>query len=145
MCSVRFVPDQRPDDLVAKLKAHVETQFSKLKSGNNVSVKVKSVGDWWEADPQSKLFRLAENALFKVRHLRSSAHYNFVQNEQFCNKFLHMTDLTKLLTLLSSLLPGTIAHWKYVRTLQIGDRTQVVVIAVVGQSYISENVEILDR
>lgn len=24
---------------------------------------MKSVGDWWEADPESKLFRLAERAL----------------------------------------------------------------------------------
>ena len=51
---------------MAKLKAHVEREFAALKSGNSVSVRVKSVGDWWEADPQSKLFRLAENALFKV-------------------------------------------------------------------------------
>ena len=65
-CSVRFVPDQRPDDLVAKLRAHVEEEFAVLRSKNTVSVKVKSVGDWWEADPQSKLFRLAENALHKV-------------------------------------------------------------------------------
>lgn len=28
-----------------------------------VSVRVKSVGDWWEADLESKLFRLAEGAL----------------------------------------------------------------------------------
>ena len=28
-----------------------------------MSVRVKSVGDWWEADPESKLFRLAERAL----------------------------------------------------------------------------------
>ena len=64
-CSVRFVPDQRPEDLVAKLKAHVEAEFAALRSGNSVSVRVKSVGDWWEADPQSKLFRLAERALYK--------------------------------------------------------------------------------
>ena len=65
-CSVRFVPDQRPDDLVAKLRAHMEEEFAQLHSKNSVSVKVKSVGDWWEADPKSKLFRLAENALHKV-------------------------------------------------------------------------------
>lgn len=63
---MRFVPDQRPDDLVAKLRSHVEEEFSQLRSKNSVSVKVKSVGDWWEADPKSKLFRLAENALYKV-------------------------------------------------------------------------------
>ena len=28
-----------------------------------MSIRVKSVGDWWEADPESKLFRLAEKAL----------------------------------------------------------------------------------
>ena len=50
---------------MAKLKAHVESEFVALRSGNSVSVRVKSVGDWWEADPQSKLFRLAERALYK--------------------------------------------------------------------------------
>lgn len=66
-CSVRFVPDQRPEDLVAKLTSHVVAKFAALMSSNNVSVRVKSVGDWWEADPQSKLFKLAENALYQVR------------------------------------------------------------------------------
>lgn len=44
-------------------RAHVEHEFKKLRSSNNVSLRVKSVGDWWEADPESKLFRLAERAL----------------------------------------------------------------------------------
>lgn len=26
-------------------------------------MRVKSVGDWWEADPESKLFKMAERAL----------------------------------------------------------------------------------
>ena len=66
LCSVRFVPDQRPEDLVAKLTAYVESEFEKLESGNTLNVRVKSVGDWWEADPESKLFRLAEKALQKA-------------------------------------------------------------------------------
>ena len=41
----------------------MEHEFNKLRSSNAVSVRVKSVGDWWEADPESKLFRLAERAL----------------------------------------------------------------------------------
>ena len=44
-------------------RAHIEHEFNKLRSSNCVSVRVKSVGDWWEADPESKLFRLAERAL----------------------------------------------------------------------------------
>lgn len=75
-CSVRFVPDQRPEDLVSKLRSHVEAEFARLKSSNKVSVKVKSVGDWWEADPQSKLFRLAENALYKVALHLPTAHHS---------------------------------------------------------------------
>lgn len=71
-CSVRFVPDQRPEELVRKLTEHVEREFESLGSGNAVSVRVKSVGDWWEADPQSKLFRLAENALYKVSTVDTS-------------------------------------------------------------------------
>ena len=64
-CSIRFVPDQRPEDLLDKLKQHVERIFAALHSSNTVSVRVKSIGDWWEADPQSKLFRLAERALHR--------------------------------------------------------------------------------
>ena len=41
----------------------MDHEFNKLRSSNVVSVRVKSVGDWWEADPESKLFRLAERAL----------------------------------------------------------------------------------
>lgn len=44
-------------------RAQIEHEFNKLRSSNSVSVRVKSVGDWWEADPESKLFRLAERAL----------------------------------------------------------------------------------
>ena len=44
-------------------RAHIDHEFNKLRSSNVVSVRVKSVGDWWEADPESKLFRLAERAL----------------------------------------------------------------------------------
>ena len=41
----------------------MDHEFNKLRSSNVVSVRVKSVGDWWEADPQSKLFCLAERSL----------------------------------------------------------------------------------
>ena len=37
--------------LIAALRAHVEDAFAKLGSSNSVSVRVKSVGDWWEVRP----------------------------------------------------------------------------------------------
>ncbi|EIE27434.1 Zn-dependent exopeptidase [Coccomyxa subellipsoidea C-169] len=61
--SVRFVPDQDAEQLIAALRAHVDTAFSALGSSNTAAVRVKSVGDWWEADPESKLFKMAERAL----------------------------------------------------------------------------------
>ena len=45
------------------MRAHVEREFAKLGSSNCAGVRVKSVGDWWEADPESKLFKMAERAL----------------------------------------------------------------------------------
>lgn len=41
----------------------MDTAFSALGSSNTAAVRVKSVGDWWEADPESKLFKMAERAL----------------------------------------------------------------------------------
>jgi len=41
----------------------VEHEFKKLRSANSIALRVRSVGDWWEADPESRLFRLAERAV----------------------------------------------------------------------------------
>ena len=41
----------------------MEHEFKKLRSANGVAVRVRSVGDWWEADPGGRLFRLAERAV----------------------------------------------------------------------------------
>ena len=49
-----------------QLTEFVTQEFAALNSGNEVRVKVKSIGDWWEADPGSNLSKLAEKALFKV-------------------------------------------------------------------------------
>lgn len=61
--SVRFVPNQDSAHLVECLTAHMQHEFAKLRSGNELSVKVHSIGDWWEADPDSPLMRLAERAV----------------------------------------------------------------------------------
>lgn len=46
-------------------RAHVQHEFRKLRSANRVSVRLRSVGDWYEADPGSRLFKLAERAVEK--------------------------------------------------------------------------------
>ncbi|KAK9839468.1 hypothetical protein WJX81_003920 [Elliptochloris bilobata] len=61
--SVRFVPDQDAEELITALRQHVDTVFAGLGSSNTVTVRVKSVGDWWEADPESRLFKMAERAV----------------------------------------------------------------------------------
>jgi alpha-glucosidase (family GH31 glycosyl hydrolase) len=41
----------------------VQHEFRKLRSANRVAVRLRSVGDWYEADPGSRLFSLAERAV----------------------------------------------------------------------------------
>lgn len=61
--SCRFVPDQKAETLIEHLTTHIHHEFAKLRSGNSISVKVHSVGDWWEAHPGSELMQLAEKAV----------------------------------------------------------------------------------
>ena len=64
--SVRFVPDQDSDVIIKRLTDHLKHEFAKLRSGNSIKVTVHSIGDWWEADPNCRLVRLAEDAIRKV-------------------------------------------------------------------------------
>lgn len=61
--SIRFVPKQDKDALAQCLGAHVEHEFAKLRSKNRVTVTVVTAGDWWEANVDSKFFKMAERAV----------------------------------------------------------------------------------
>ncbi|RMZ55212.1 hypothetical protein APUTEX25_005490 [Auxenochlorella protothecoides] len=61
--AIRFVPAQRPESLVEHLRAHVAHEFAKLRTGNEIAVKVHSIGDWWEADEASPYTKLAERVV----------------------------------------------------------------------------------
>ena len=61
--SIRFVPEQDAGALIAALRAHVAAEFARLGSANRVAVRVHSVGDWWEADPESEVFKMAARAV----------------------------------------------------------------------------------
>ena len=41
----------------------MDTVFASLGSSNTVEVHIKSLGDYWEADPESRLFKMAERAV----------------------------------------------------------------------------------
>lgn len=61
---IRHVPNQDPDRLIEKIRAHAAHEFAKLRSkGNRLEVKVQHVGDWWLADPNNVFYRTAEQAI----------------------------------------------------------------------------------
>ncbi|BGP03427.1 hypothetical protein JCM10021v2_007160 [Rhodotorula toruloides] len=51
--SIRIVPDQSLDDIVAKLKSHLEKSFRSLRTQNKLSVEINHVADWWLGDLDS--------------------------------------------------------------------------------------------
>lgn len=61
--SIRFVPQQDAQHLINCFKRHIDAEFAKLHSGNRVTVRVVSVGDWWEADPSSDMCKIAARAI----------------------------------------------------------------------------------
>jgi len=61
--SIRFVPKQRPENLISCIKIHLQHEFAKLRSSNKLEITVRNIGDWWEADTDSRLFKAAERAV----------------------------------------------------------------------------------
>ncbi|CAG9463974.1 unnamed protein product [Pedinophyceae sp. YPF-701] len=66
--SIRFVPRQSAQELIDALRTHVNHEFHKLRSANNISVTEHSFGGWWQADVSSELMRCAEQAIEQVWH-----------------------------------------------------------------------------
>lgn len=61
---IRHVPNQDPERLIEKIRAHAAHEFAKLRArGNRLDVKVQHVGDWWLADPTNVFYRTAERAI----------------------------------------------------------------------------------
>lgn len=61
--SVRFVPNQKADDLTGHLQRHLQHEFRKLRSSNRFDFSVKSRGQHWSADPGSSFFRQVSAAI----------------------------------------------------------------------------------
>ena len=61
--SIRFVPDQTPEEVSKSFEAHIAAEFAKLSSPNTCKVTIHSVGDWWLGNPANEFFRAARDAL----------------------------------------------------------------------------------
>ncbi len=65
--SMRTVPDQNHETLVAAFSAHMQEAFERLQSRNTLEVKVTREGQWWLGDLQKNpFFKSTERALEKV-------------------------------------------------------------------------------
>jgi len=64
--TIRTVPDQTPNQVIDALTSYLESEFRKLHSPNELSVKIQNVGDWWLGDPTSAAFQCAERAIEKA-------------------------------------------------------------------------------
>ena len=68
--SIRIVPDQEMEDVIEKVRTHIETLFGELGTRNELSVSVDQAGPWWLSDPQSDLFSVAADAVEGVWGVR---------------------------------------------------------------------------
>lgn len=64
--SVRFVPNQRGVDVVARVRAHVERTFEQRSSANTCTLEVLRRGDWWVGDPTAPHYVAAAEAVQHV-------------------------------------------------------------------------------
>ncbi|GAA6008400.1 hypothetical protein JCM10207_000113 [Rhodosporidiobolus poonsookiae] len=51
--SIRIVPDQGLEDIVAKLKKHLEEAFAELRTRNSLTIDIHHTADWWLGDTSS--------------------------------------------------------------------------------------------
>ncbi|EGD74704.1 hypothetical protein PTSG_06065 [Salpingoeca rosetta] len=64
--SIRFVPDQKADEIVTVVRHHLEHEFNKRNSGNQLSVEVVQVSQWWRSETSSPYFGAARAATKEV-------------------------------------------------------------------------------
>ena len=61
--SVRYVPKQTADTLIAHLQRHLQHEFRKLRSSNKLHFNVTSRGQAWSANPSAPYFKQAADAI----------------------------------------------------------------------------------
>lgn len=63
LISVRTVPDQDSDRLARQIAAHAHDQFSRLRTGNELQVRVLRSDRWWLGHPTSPHYRAMASAI----------------------------------------------------------------------------------
>ncbi|KAF2729182.1 CNDP dipeptidase [Polyplosphaeria fusca] len=64
--SIRTVPNMEIDDVTKLVQKHVEQEFAKLKSKNNMKFNIVHVGKWWVEDPNHPNYTGAAKAVERV-------------------------------------------------------------------------------
>lgn len=71
--SVRLVPDQQVDQIIASLKEFLTAKFAELESRNTLTIKVDNKAEPWLGDPNNQIFKTLEEAIIKVWGLSGNA------------------------------------------------------------------------
>ncbi|KAJ9144259.1 WD repeat-containing protein [Pleurostoma richardsiae] len=71
--SLRLVPGQEVDEVIASLTSFLEEQFALLESGNTLSVRIDNKAEPWLGDPDNDIFRTLEEAIIRVWGLDGAA------------------------------------------------------------------------
>ncbi|OLL24367.1 putative di- and tripeptidase DUG2 [Neolecta irregularis DAH-3] len=61
--SIRIVPNQVLEEIIATLESYLHSEFLKLKSDNTMEINVNHKADWWLGDPTNHAFKLFESAI----------------------------------------------------------------------------------
>jgi acetylornithine deacetylase/succinyl-diaminopimelate desuccinylase-like protein len=64
--SIRFVPNQKAEELVRKLEGHLKHEFAKRQSPNTLSFALTKQGEWWLGDRSNELYSNAHTAIQRV-------------------------------------------------------------------------------
>ncbi|ROV89713.1 hypothetical protein VMCG_10350 [Cytospora schulzeri] len=64
--SLRLVPGQEVDDIIASLTEFLNEQFRSLESRNRTSIKIDNKAEPWLGDPTNEIFKTLEEAIIKV-------------------------------------------------------------------------------
>jgi acetylornithine deacetylase/succinyl-diaminopimelate desuccinylase-like protein len=64
--SIRFVPNQKAEELVLKLETHLKHEFAKRQSPNKLGFSLTKQGEWWLGDRSNELYSNAHTAIQRV-------------------------------------------------------------------------------
>lgn len=71
--SLRLVPDQQVDQIIASLKEYLAAKFAELESRNTLTIKVDNKAEPWLGDPNNQIFKTLEEAIIEVWGLSGTA------------------------------------------------------------------------